>query len=83
MSRLTQRQSEVRDFIVEYHVERGYIGDVTPAMLRSLRAKAMFYLKIESPNGRCGFMRLTPLGEGVQATIKARAALRAASEASQ
>ena len=56
-----------------YHVERGGISDATPAMLRSLQNKAMFYLKIDSPNGRCGFMRLTPLGENVRALIKARA----------
>jgi len=55
------------------YVEAGYIGDVTPGVLRSLREKAMFYLQIDSPNGRCGSMRLTPLGVNVRALILARA----------
>ena len=43
------------------HVANGYIGDCLPSTLQSLRRKAMFYLHIDSPNGRAGTMRLTPL----------------------
>jgi hypothetical protein len=61
------------------HVEAGYVGDCQPATVRSLQHKAMFFLHIDSPNGRCGFMKLTPLGESVRATIAARQASRQAS----
>jgi len=54
------------------HVEAGYVGDVRPATLRSLCNKAMFFLHIDSPNGRCGFMKLTPLGESVRETLRLR-----------
>jgi hypothetical protein len=60
------------------HVAAGYVGDVTTATLRSLRDKAMFYLEITSPNGRAGFMKLTPLGVNVRSLIRER---RAQSEA--
>ena len=55
------------------HVAAGYVGEATNATVRSLRNKAMFYLKITSPNGRAGFMELTPLGMNVRALIKERA----------
>ena len=61
--------------------ERQYVsdgcihGDTRPATIRSLQHKGMFYLKITSPNGQCGFMELTPLGVNVRAEIKRRAAL--------
>lgn len=55
------------------HVAAGYVGGATNATVRSLRNKAMFYLKITSPNGRAGFMELTPLGMNVRALIKERA----------
>ena len=65
------------------HVEAGYVGDCQPATVRGLQRKAMFFLFIDSPNGRCGFMKLTPLGESVRATIAARQAARKAAEQSQ
>jgi hypothetical protein len=43
----------------------------------------MFFLHIDSPNGRCGFMKLTPLGESVRATIKARTAVEGPSVGTQ
>jgi hypothetical protein len=46
-------------------------GDFTMATVRALRSKALFYLHIDSPNGRCGFMKLTPLGETVREILKA------------
>lgn len=41
-------------------------GDFTMATVRTLKRKGLFELVIDSPNGRCGFMRLTPLGEAVR-----------------
>lgn len=52
-------------------------GDVTMATIRALRGRALFYLKITSPNGRGGHMELTPLGVTVQGILKAKAALAA------
>lgn len=64
------------------HVLNGCIsGDFRMSTVRSLESKAMFYLKIDSPNGRCGFMTLTPLGENVQALLKSRQASRRGGEA--
>ncbi|QTC88066.1 hypothetical protein [Brevundimonas pondensis] len=63
------------------HVIAGYIGGCSAPVLRSLRNKAMFYLKITSPNGRCGHMVLTPLGVNVQALLKSRQASRRGGEA--
>jgi hypothetical protein len=37
--------------------------------VRSLRDKGLFHLVIDSPNGQCGFMHLTPLGEAVRAAL--------------
>ena len=62
------------------HVLAGYIGDCRPSTLNSLRRQAMFYLKIDSPNGRCGIMVLTPLGRNVQALLKERATKATAGE---
>ena len=59
---LTQRQ--------RYHVKRGCIsGDFTMATVRALTRKGLMRLEITSPNGQCGFMRLTPLGERVRAYL--------------
>lgn len=58
------------------HVMAGYNGDCSMPVLRSLRHKAIFYLKITSPNGRCGHMVLTPLGENVRALLADRQAAR-------
>lgn len=59
------------------HVLAGCIsGDFRMSTVRSLQGKALFYLKITSPNGRCGFMTLTPLGENVQALLKSSQAAR-------
>lgn len=56
------------------YVKDGCIhGDCTMTTIRALQRKALFYLKITSPNGRCGFMALTPLGETVQRILKERA----------
>lgn len=52
---------------------RGYIGDETMATVSALKSRAIFYLKINSPNGRCGFMELTPLGESIREILKAQA----------
>lgn len=49
-------------------------GDFTITMARTLQRKALFYLHIDSPNGRFGTLRLTPLGVTVQGILKARAA---------
>lgn len=57
-------------------------GDVTMATVRALRNKALFYLHPTSPNGRCGDMRLTPLGVTVRGILRQRAALRKAEGAS-
>jgi hypothetical protein len=48
-------------------------GDVSMATVRVLRSKGLFYHKITSPNGQCGPMVLTPLGETVQRILKERA----------
>ena len=41
-------------------------GDFTMVTVRALKAKGLFHLVIDSPNGQCGFMKLTPLGESVR-----------------
>lgn len=46
-------------------------GDCAMVTVRALQAKGLFCLVIDSPNGRCGFMRLTPLGEIVRAWLNA------------
>jgi hypothetical protein len=38
--------------------------------VRKLKAKGMFHLVINSPNGQCGFMELTQLGKAVQAQLR-------------
>lgn len=58
----------------QYVIAGCFHGDVTMATIRALKAKSLFYLHPTSPNGRCGPMRLTPLGETVQGILKARAA---------
>jgi hypothetical protein len=62
-----------------YHVERGCIsGDCTMSTVNALKFKGLMYLHIDSPNGRCGFMRLTPLGEAVRDALEAQASGEAA-----
>jgi hypothetical protein len=52
------------------HVKNGCIsGDFTMTTVRHLEAKGLFELVISSPNGRAGFMELTPLGKAVQAAL--------------
>lgn len=52
------------------HVERGCIsGDFRMQTVRALKAKGLMHLVIDSPNGQCGFMHLTPLGKAVQAIM--------------
>lgn len=48
-------------------------GDCTMATVRALRSKGLFELVIDSPNGRCGFMRLTSLGGAVRDSALAAA----------
>ena len=58
--------------VQKYHILNGcFSGDFSMATVRALKAKAIFYHKITSPNGRCGPMRLTPLGESVCEILKA------------
>jgi hypothetical protein len=45
-------------------------GGCSMRTVRALRAAGLFYLKIDSPNGQCGHMVLTPLGKTVQALIR-------------
>lgn len=57
------------------HVMNGtFSGDFTMATVRVLNRKGLFYHKTTSPNGQCGPMALTPLGEAVRAVLKARTA---------
>lgn len=57
-----------------HYVRAGAIhGDCTMQMVETLRRKGLFHLVIDSPNGQCGFMRLTPLGDAVSAVLKAKA----------
>ncbi len=49
-------------------------GDFTMTTVRTLTSRALFYFHPDSPNGRCGAMRLTPLGVTVQGILKDRAA---------
>lgn len=44
-------------------------GDCNMVTVRALKRKGLFHLVISSPNGQCGFMRLTPLGEAVRAAL--------------
>jgi len=47
-------------------------GSFSMATVRNLDRKGLFYLHIDSPNGRSGFMELTPLGLNVQSLLKSR-----------
>lgn len=49
-------------------------GDFTMTTVRALKSRGLFYHKITSPNGQCGPMVLTPLGETVKAILGERAA---------
>jgi uncharacterized protein YjhX (UPF0386 family) len=59
-------------------VQRMYVvdgcihGDCQMVTVRALKRKGLFHLVIDSPNGEAGFMRLTSLGEAVQANLKRR-----------
>ncbi len=70
MRGLTPKQ---RQFVIDGTIH----GDFTMTTVRALRSRALFYLHIDSPNGRCGTMRLTPLGETVRGILKARALAKA------
>lgn len=48
-------------------------GDFRMTTVRALEQKGLFHLVIDSPNGQCGFMRLTPHGEAVQAALQPKA----------
>lgn len=50
----------------KYVMDGSIHGDCTVKTIRALQDKALFFLMIDSPNGRCGFMKLTPLGETVR-----------------
>ena len=56
----------------KYVIAGTFHGDCTMATIRALRNKALFYHHIDSPNGRAGPMKLTPLGVTVQGILKAR-----------
>lgn len=78
--KLTKEPAYVRDALSgltrtqkRYVMDGSIHGDPTMATIRALKAKALFYLKIDSPNGRAGFMVLTPLGETVRRILKDRA----------
>jgi len=69
MRGLTPKQ---RQFVIDGSIH----GDFTMATVRALRDRALFYLHIDSPNGRFGSMRLTPLGETVRDILRAKKAGR-------
>jgi tRNA A37 threonylcarbamoyladenosine dehydratase len=48
---------------------RGGIGDHGITTVRALMRKGVMYLHIDSPNGRCGTMKLTSLGQQVRAIL--------------
>lgn len=54
----------------KYVIAGAFHGDCTMATISVLRRKALFYHHIDSPNGRCGPMKLTPLGVTVQGILK-------------
>ena len=45
-------------------------GDFSMQTVRALIGKGLMYLRIDSPNGRAGFVELTALGKEVQAAIR-------------
>jgi hypothetical protein len=55
-----------------YVIDGCFHGDITDQTARSLLGRDLFYIKIDSPNGRAGFARLTPLGETVRSILKER-----------
>jgi len=63
-------------------VQRKYVtdgcinGDPAMVTVRALKCKGLFYLKIDSPNGQCGFMELTPLGHAVRASLSSMQEVR-------
>lgn len=72
---MTQNQSAREAMKTLTRAQRMYVrdgsihGDCTMRTVRGLQAKGMFYLKISSPNGQCGFMELTDLGREVQTSL--------------
>ena len=67
------------DDLIEWHklspaqrnaVRRGGIDDESMATVNALMRKGLMYLRIDSPDGRCGFMELTTLGQSVAAYLK-------------
>lgn len=68
----TQKIAKALSPAQRHHVERGCIsGDFTMATVNALKRKGLFELVISSPNGRCGFMGLTPLGKQVRQALAA------------
>lgn len=51
-------------------VRRGGIGDESMATVNALKRKGLMHLRIDSPNGRWGFMELTPLALALKAHIE-------------
>lgn len=52
------------------YVKDGCIhGDCSMRTARLLMGKGMFHLVISSPNGKAGFLHLTPLGERVRSLL--------------
>lgn len=50
-------------------VMRGAIGDHTMATVRALMSRGLMHLRIDSPNGRAGFVENTTLGDKVAAHL--------------
>lgn len=74
MAEQAHTPEQVRDaFQSLTRVQRGFVargcisGDFQMKTIRALKRKGIFHFVIDSPNGQCGFMHLTPLGEAVRA----------------
>lgn len=77
MIKTTERPQYVKDAMrgltsnqKRYVIDGCFHGDITDQTARSLLGRRLFYIKIDSPNGRCGFATLTPLGETVRSILK-------------
>lgn len=62
MGRLTKLQ---RQLVIDGCIH----GDFSMRTVRALKDKGLFHLVIESPNGQCGFMRLTSAGEALRSSL--------------
>lgn len=76
MIETTERPQYVKDAMrgltknqKRYVIAGRFHGDITDQTARSLLGRNLFYIKIDSPNGRGGFATLTPLGETVRTIL--------------